>query len=326
MGKVISTSPTFGRYSQVPLEMLKQAGHEIEIIPKEKTSNEEQIINALREADALIVGVESITQSVIEQLPQLKVIAKHGAGVDNIDINAASSANIIVANAPGANRHAVADYVFGLLLSLSRGIPKTFQSIKKNDWKLHVGSELYKKTIGVIGTGKIGTEVIRRAKGFNMEVLAFDPFPNNELVENFNINYVPLAELISKSDFITLHVDLTEQTKHLIGEDELRAMKKTSMLINTSRGGVVDEESLYRALSENWIRAAALDVFEKEPVGATPLLELENFIGTPHTAGYTEEALTEVGIITAQNVIDVLAGKKPSYVVNEVAVTKERVK
>lgn len=317
MKKVVSTSPTFGKYSQKPIEMLKEAGYELVLVPREQTRTVEQMAEVVKEADALIVGVEPVTEEVIAGAKKLKVIAKHGAGVDNIDLKAASKANIPVTNAPGANSHAVADYVFALMLSVCRNIPNVYNKLKNNSWNIHVGVEVFNKTIGVIGTGKIGSEVIRRAKGFNMDILAYDLYPNKELEEKYNVKYVSLEELLQNADFVTLHVDLTEQTRNLISEKQFQMMKKTSVLINTSRGVTVCEKSLYQALKDRQIFAAALDVFETEPVGQSPLLELDNFIGTPHSAGYTEEALTTVGIITAQNIIDELTGKGSPYVVNK---------
>ncbi|MDX5475011.1 MAG: phosphoglycerate dehydrogenase [Bacillaceae bacterium] len=313
MFKVVSSSPTFGKYSEDPVKTLLSNNCEIKMIDRDITSDEEKFANALKDVDALIVGVEKITPTVLKHATNLKIIAKHGAGVDNIDMVETNKRNIIVANAPGANRHAVADYVFGLLLSVSRNIPSAVQDVKNNKWTTYIGSELYNKTLGVIGTGRIGKEVVKRAQGFNMNVLCFDLYPELKLEAEGNCKYVELEELLRLSDFITLHTDLNANSKSFIGKKELESMKSTAFIINTARGGIIDENALHHALKNNEIMGAALDVFENEPVTSSTLLDLPNFIGTPHIAGYTKEALREVGMITVTNVLNVLQGREPEY-------------
>lgn len=297
------------------MELLKSKGYELEILNREITSNEKEFAKAIKDADALIVGVENISRTVLDQAVKLKVIAKHGAGVDNIDLEATAQRNIVVTNAPGANRHAVADMVFGLFLSLARYIPKAHHELNTNHWPRYVGNEVYQKTLGVIGTGKIGKEVIRRAQGFNMRVLCYDRYPSDALEQKGLGKYVSLQELIEESDFITIHTDLNSESKSLIGKNEFSFMKKNAFLVNTARGGIVDEQALYQALKDGEIKGAALDVFEQEPIVDSPLLTLPNFVATPHMAGYTEEALREVGMLTAQNVIDVLEQRQPAFVI-----------
>lgn len=313
MFKVVSSSPTFGLYSEDPVKMLESKGYNLELIHSEVSSNEEKFAEALRDADALIVGVEKISPTVLKHADKLKVIAKHGAGVDNIDLKEAARKNIVVANAPGANRHAVADLVFGLFFSIARQIPAAFESIKSKEWPRLVGNEVYNKTLGVIGTGRIGKEVIKRAQGFNMNVLCFDLYPDDQIEKQGFGRYVAFEELLEEADFLTVHTDLNDETKALIGQDELTMMKKSAFLVNAARGGIIDEQALYQALASKKIKGAAMDVFEEEPLLNSPLLQLPNFIATPHMAGYTEEALREVGMLTAQNVIDVLEQRKPAF-------------
>jgi D-3-phosphoglycerate dehydrogenase / 2-oxoglutarate reductase len=315
MFKIVSSSPTFGKYSNVPVELLRSKGYELEILNRDITTCEDAFAKAIKDADALIVGIEKITSVVLDQAKRLKVIAKHGAGVDNIDLDAAERKNIVVTNAPGANRHAVADMVFGLFLSVARSIPRANQEIKTNHWPWYVGTEIYQKKLGVIGTGKIGKEVIRRAKGFNMITLCYDLYPSEDIEQKGLGKYVSLQELIKESDFITIHTDLNKYSESLIGKSEFSLMKKSAFLVNTARGGIVDEDALYQALKNGEIKGAALDVFEQEPLLNTPLLSLPNFVATPHMAGYTKEALREVGMLTAQNVIDVLEERKPAFIV-----------
>jgi D-3-phosphoglycerate dehydrogenase len=311
--KIVSTSPTFGKYSLDPIHFLEAEGCQVTILPTEVSHNEEALGNALKEVDGLIVGVEKITSRVLQDVPKLKVIAKHGAGVDNIDLQASAEKNIPIAFAPGANRHAVADLVFGLMLSLAREIPQSLSQIKGGEWPRVIGFEVFGKTLGVIGTGRIGKEVIRRAQGFNMNIIAFDLYPDQDLKESGVVTYVSLEELYKQADFITIHTDLNEHSKSMIRTPQLEAMKETVFLINTARGGIIDEQDLYLSLKDQKIGGAALDVFGQEPLKQSPLVELSNFIATPHMAGYTYEALREVGMITARNILNVLKGKEPEF-------------
>jgi D-3-phosphoglycerate dehydrogenase len=312
MFKVVSSSPTFGKYSNLPITHLENAGCEVVILDSDVANDEEKLSHALKDAHALVVGVEKITKMVIESAKNLKVIAKHGAGVDNIDLAAARERNISVAFAPGANRHAVADLAFGLLLSLAREIPSSNRRVIQGEWPRVVGIELFGKNLGVIGTGKIGKEVIRRAKGFNMEIIAFDQNKDPELIES-GVRYVELDDLLKGSDFITIHTDLNDQSRNMFTTKEFEKMKDTAYIVNTARGGIINEHDLYEALKRGDIAGAALDVFKQEPAGHSPLMELRNFIGTPHMAGYTVDALEVVGMITARNILNILNGKKAEY-------------
>ncbi|WP_209124157.1 phosphoglycerate dehydrogenase [Alkalihalobacillus sp. BA299] len=313
MYKVVSSSPTFGKFSNDPVELLQSNNCELQILEQDITSDENKFAEALKGADALIVGVEKVTSRVLQNADQLKIIAKHGAGVDNIAIKEAQGKNIIVANAPGANRHAVADLVFGLFLSVARQIPAAFSEIKEQKWPRLIGNEIFGKTLGVIGTGRIGKEVIRRARGFNMNVLCYDLYPDKELDQQEQVQYVAFEKLLQQADFITIHTDLNEHSNSLIGKEELKMMKSTAFIVNTARGGIINEEALYHSLQKGEIKGAAMDVFVEEPLTHSPLLELSNFVATPHMAGYTYEALREVGMITARNVINVLEQKAPLY-------------
>lgn len=312
MYKVVSSSPTFGKYSKKPIKALESEGCTVIILDGEVANDEEKLADAISDADALIVGVEKITKKVLNEAQKLKVIAKHGAGVDNIDLMATGEKGIPVAFAPGANRHAVADLAFGLILSLARKIPNSYLSLSEGSWPRVVGVELYEKTLGVVGAGRIGKEVIRRARGFDMKILAFDPYQDAELI-HYGVDYVELDKLLSESDFISIHTNLNEQSRGLFDRDTFKKMKNSSFLVNTSRGEIIDEKALYEALNDGEIAGAALDVFEVEPAGSSPLLSLPNFIGTPHMAGYTVEALEEVGMITSRNVVNVLKGEKAEY-------------
>ncbi len=315
--KVLSTSPTFGYYVSEPVEYLKNHGCAIELTPQTKKLSEEEIIHKVTDLDAMIVGIEKITEKVIAAAQKVKIISKHGAGVDNIDMNAASSKGIVVTSAPGANSDAVADLTVGLFLAVARKIPFADRSIREGAWPRVVGVQLSGKVLGIIGLGQIGKKVARRASGFDMKVLAYDIIKDEEFAFKNGITYTSMEEIFSQCDYISLHIPLMPSTQHLIGEKELGRMKKDTILVNISRGNIVDEEALYQALKTGRIRGASLDVFAREPADkANPLLALDNFIATPHMGGYTSEALRETGMICVRDIVSMLEGGRPQYVVN----------
>ena len=317
-GKVFVSALSFSRYSSEPRRLLEEKGLELILNDTGRPLTEVEMKEALRrwQPVALIVGVDPVTCEVMEVATQLKIIAKHGVGVDNIDIPAAQRQGIVVTNAPGSNAQAVADLAFGLLLACTREIILADRTTRQGRWDRFVGGEVWEKTLGIIGTGRIGLAVARRARGFNMRILAYDPRPNLEATSELGIVYTDLEKLLQESDFISLHAPLTEDTYHLINEGRLRLMKKEAILINTARGELVDEEALYRALKEGWIRGAGLDVFSEEPPVGSPLLELDNVVVTPHIGAYTREANLRMGLAVAKNILKVLRGEKADSEVN----------
>jgi len=314
--KIVSTSPTFGFYVKEPVDYLEQNGCEVELIPQGKKLTEDELVACAGGSDAMIVGVEKITRRVLTGGNRLKVIAKHGAGVDNIDMNAATERKIVVTSAPGANSDAVADLTFGLFLSLARKIPFADRSVKAGGWPRIVGTQFNGKTLGIVGSGQIGKKVAKRATGFDLKVLIYDVVKDHEFAARHGVQYLPLDEVLSQSDFVSIHVPLMEATRNMIGERELGLMKKEAFLVNIARGGVVDEKALFDALKEQRIRGAALDVFSQEPAKGNPLLELENVIATPHMGMYTSEALNVTGMICVRNIVAVLKGNKPEFLNN----------
>lgn len=308
--KILSTSPSFGYFAPEPLEHLKNHGCEVELVPQGKKLSEEEIIEKVRETDALIVGVEKITELVIKASKNLKIIAKHGAGVDNIDVEAASSRGIVVINAAGANSDAVADLTIGLFLAIARSIPFADRSVREGSWPRVAGTQFNEKVLGIIGLGQIGKKVAKRASGFDVKIIAYDVVKDEAFAQKWGINYLSLDELLTESDFVSIHIPLGSSTHRLIGEKELRLMKKGAYLVNISRGDIVDEEALYKALKEGVIRGAALDVFSEEPLRESPLFGLDNVILTPHMGGYTYEALKETGMICVRGIVNVLEGRQ----------------
>jgi D-3-phosphoglycerate dehydrogenase len=274
------------------------------------------MLKLIKDIDGIIIGIDELSAEIIEEANKLKVISKYGTGLDNIDINMATNKKIIVTSTPTANVDAVADLAFGLILSLARRIPEADKKTKSGKWGKIIGKAVWEKTLGVIGLGKIGRQVVKRAKGFEMNILAFDTVKDKKFVQKYGIKYVNLEKLLQKSDYVSIHIPLNNDTRNMISYKELEKMKKDAFLINTSRGGIVDEEDLYDALRNNKLRGAALDVYKNEPPRESPLKELDNVIMTPHIGAYTEEAIENMSIQAAQNVVDVLEGREPQNRVN----------
>jgi len=288
------------------LEVLKDAGLEVSYQPK---ISAEDLIKQIPEYDAVIVRSRTkITSSVIEAGKKLRVIGRAGAGLDNIDTKAALARNIIVVNTPESSTQAVAELTIGLMLSLARKIPLGDRGIKEGRWLKSemMGIELKGKTLGIIGLGRIGRRVGAIAKAFGMKILVYDKRKLPEkLIKLLSAEVVDIDTLLSKSDFVTLHVPLTPETRHMISRERLAKMKKGAYLINTSRGEVVDEEALYEALKEGWLAGAALDVFKQEPP-TSEVVKLPNVICTPHIGAQTVEAQEAAGERVAEKVIKAL--------------------
>lgn len=304
------------------LDRLRRAG-EVTVAAK---LGEADLIKRIPEFDALVVRSETkVTASVLEAGRRLRVVGRAGVGVDNIDVAAATRKGILVVNAPRGNIVAAAEHTIALLFALARWVPQADASVKRGEWNRarFVGTEIRGKTLGIIGLGNVGSEVAKRAHGLEMEVVAYDPIVSVERAELFNVELVTLNELLERSDFITVHVPLVDANRHLIGADELLKMKPTARLVNTARGGVVDEVALCDALQSGRLAAAAADVFEQEPAGKNPLFSLPNFVATPHIAASTAEAQVSVAFDVAEEVAAVLAGDLPRYAVNAPALPPE---
>lgn len=308
MDKVLVTNASFAKYSTRAQNILE--GYGLEIIRPKQPVTEEDLLSNLDDVVAIITGLEPISKNIINSAPRLKVIVKHGIGVDNIDLDAAKEKGVIVANSPGTNREAVADLVFGLMLSLARNISKSDSQVRAGQWPKVFGQSVYGKTLGIIGLGAIGKSMVKRARGFDMKVIAFDNYWDKEYADANGVIYSDIEGILKEADFVSLHIPLTDETKNLISMNQLNMMKPTAYLINASRGGVVDEEALCKALSEGRIAGAGLDVFSSEPPINSPLLGLENVILTPHMGGFTDGALGLTSEFVAQVVIDVLEGKE----------------
>jgi len=292
---------------------LRQAGYRLRTSLYDPARRTEDLIAALADADAAIVGLDPIDGAVLDRTPRLRVVARTGVGYDNIDVAAASARDVVVCATVGSNDRTVAELTWGLILALARRIPQHDALVRAGRWERTHGMELWGKTLGVVGFGAIGRAVARRGAGFEMTVLAHDPGPDEQAARALGVTLCSLPALLSVSDVVTLHVPLDRGSHHLIGEIELGMMKPSALLINTSRGGVVDEPALVAALHEGAIGGAALDVFAAEPPG--PVLEglkdLPNVVLTPHYAGGTKESIARALHMAVDNVARVLEGRRP---------------
>jgi D-3-phosphoglycerate dehydrogenase / 2-oxoglutarate reductase len=304
--KVLVATRSFGSTSQKPWDVLNQAGFDIVRADMSFEMTEDRLIDLLQDISGAIVGVVPLTKRVIENAPRLKVVSMHGVGVDHIDLKAAAQQGIVVANCPGTNDQAVADLAIGLMIATARNLPTANQALRDGKWGRYNGNELWKKTLGLIGFGHIGYAVAKRALGFDMCILVYDPYIKPEQIDLPSTTMVTLDELISKSDFISLHASLTDETQGMIGAEQFEAMNPNTYLINTARGGLVDEEALVYALKHHQIAGAGLDVFVEEPPLSSELLKLENIVVTPHIGAHTNEAIERMGILAAQNIVGFL--------------------
>ena len=309
---------------EVGVEALRKEGLDVLSVP---TLPEAELSARIADCHGLIVrSATKVTATLLAAAPELAVVGRAGAGVDNIDVEAASERGVIVMNTPGANTIAVAEHTIGLLLSLARKLPQAHGALKGGTWDRgrFAGVELFGKVLGIIGLGRIGSEVARRALGLRMQVIAYDPYLTAEAAQKIGMEVVELDELFRRADFISIHTPLTKETHSLIGPKEFARMKDGVRLINCARGGVISEAALVEAVRSGKVAGAALDVFEQEPLpGDHPLLGVEQIILTPHLAASTEEAQAAVSLAIAKQVADVLVRGVVTNAVNVPSVDPE---
>ncbi|HHV80820.1 MAG: D-glycerate dehydrogenase [Dictyoglomi bacterium] len=298
--------------------------HDVEVNPYDRVLTREELLQAVKGRDGILcLLTDKIDAEVFDAAgPQLKVVSNYAVGYDNIDVDEATKRGIVVTNTPGVLTETTADLAWALIMSVARRIveaDKFTRAGKYDGWApmLFLGQDIYGKTLGIIGMGRIGQAVARRAKGFNMKVLYNDirRIPE-ELEKELNATFASMDEVIENSDFISLHTYLSPETYHLINEEKLKRMKKTAYLINTSRGPVIDEAALVKALKEGWIAGAGLDVYEFEPKLVPGLAECENAVLLPHIASASVETRTKMATMAAENLLAVLAGRMPPNPVN----------
>ncbi|MBM4447532.1 MAG: phosphoglycerate dehydrogenase [Chloroflexi bacterium] len=279
----------------------------------------EELKSIIGDYEALIVRSETkATADIIQAGTKLQVIARAGVGLDNIDVEAATRQGVVVVNAPTGNTMAAAEHTMAMMLALARHIPQANAKLKSGAWKRsdYMGVELRGKTLGIVGLGNVGSEVARRAQAFNMRLVGYDPFVSADYARNLGVELVPLEQLLKESDFITLHLPLTSQTKGLFGAKALNKLKPTVRIINCARGGLIDEEALLKAVEAGKVAGAAVDVFVKEPVTDSILFQSDKIIVTPHLGASTTEAQASVALEVAEQVMAVLKGQPARYAVN----------
>lgn len=301
MSEIFLAPATFGHYSFRPKNILEEYNFTFRKNSLGRKLLPEEIVELAYNADGIIAGTESYSEDVINKLPNLKVISRLGVGLDNIDLKIADEKGIkvFITNSPAP---AVAELILGLMLDIKRRISNQNQNLKEGKWEKKMGSLLQGNTLGIIGLGTVGKALIRLVQGFDFIVLAYDQVKDEKFQREYNVQYTELNTLLKESDIVSLNINLTDQTKYLINKTRLKLMKSDSVLINTSRGEIVDELALYTALKNGELAGAGLDVFEQEPYSGL-FTELENVVLTPHIGSYAKEVRVQMEIEAAQNLI-----------------------
>ena len=298
------------------LGLLRSFTKEIIFNTEERPLTEDELIPLLKDCDGCVAGLDHFTRKVIQNVSGLKVISRYGVGVDSVDLEAAREKGVAVCNTPGANSNAVADLTFGLLLCLARNLLFLDKNLREDKWLRLTGIELYGKTLGIIGLDAVGKAVAKRASGFSMKILAYDPFINSEYAKANGIINASFDDVTREADFLSLHLPLTKETRNIISGETMKAMKKGAIIINTARGGLIDEKAAYELLKSGHLGGLGLDAFEMEPPPAQELFTLDNVVLTPHTGAYTAEAMANMADMAVQNLIDVLSGRNCPNIVN----------
>jgi phosphoglycerate dehydrogenase-like enzyme len=313
MKKVLVT-PTVLAGNTGPYEkLLRAAGFELVFSPRPGQLTEEELLNALPGISATIAGMEPYTRRVLQANPMLRVIARAGVGYDGVDLAAATHCGVAVAIAPGTNQESVAEHTFSLILALAKGLILQHAAVLAGQWPRQPNIPLRGRNLGISGLGRIGKAVAIRGAGFGMRLLANEPVPDHSFVKQYNVTLLPFDQLAKEADYLTLHVPLTPESRHMINKRVLALMKPTAFLINTSRGGLVNEKDLLEALSGRRIAGAGLDVLEQEPPSADhPFFKLDNVVLTPHSAGVDLQSRDDMATSAAQAIISLSRGEWPA--------------
>jgi len=316
--RVLVTARSFGSADQKAAKFLEENDCEVIKLAAGNGPIPEQLKRELPEADAVIAGLEIYCKDLIECAPKLKVISRYGVGYDKVDLKAASDNGVIVTYTPGANGDSVADMAVALMLNAARNVSYMDQCMKGENQQRPTGVEMWEKTLGVIGAGRIGKGAARRCKGFNMRILCYDTFQDEAFKKECGAEYTDLDTIIKEADFITIHCPLIDETRNMFSTEQFKAMKKHAVIVNTSRGGIINEAALYEALKNGEIGAAGLDVTVEEPPYGSPLLTLPNCTVTPHAGAATYEASSKMSMMAAKNIVDVLKTGKCNLTVNKI--------
>ncbi|HUE99377.1 MAG TPA: phosphoglycerate dehydrogenase [Anaerolineales bacterium] len=312
--RLLVTPTSYGKNdSRLKSELEAQVG-EVIYNPTGKPLSSAEVAKLLPGVDGYIAGLDGIDANAIKPADRLKVIARYGVGVDNVDLSAAKEKGIVVTNTPGANSASVAELALGLMLALARQIPQAVEAVHQGKWPRSAGLSLEDKTVGIMGFGAIGKQLARRLAGFDCRILAFDPFGDAAFAKDNHVDLVTLDEVIEQADFVSLHLPLLPETRCMVNDTFLKRMKKGSFLINTSRGEVIDEDALLRALQSGHLNGAALDAFTVEPPDPKhPLLALPQVIATPHLGAQTDGATSNMGWLAMKDCLAVLKNEEPAF-------------
>jgi D-3-phosphoglycerate dehydrogenase len=314
--KILVTPTSFQPGQANPaLETLEAFAGELVFNPHPRPLTEDELIPLLAGCRGCIAGLDFFTRNVIKNAPDLRVISRYGAGVDRVDLAAAREHGVVVCNTPGVNAQAAADLTLGLLLCLARKIPLLDRQTRDGRWTRSTGIELYGKTIGILGLGAVGRAVAKRAAGFSMTVLARDTHIDMDYARANGIRAAAFDTLVRESDFLCLHLPLNSETRYIISGDVMRSMKRGAIIVNTARGGLIDEAAALALLKSGHLGGLGLDVYEDEPPKQSPLFGMDNVVLTPHTAAHTAEAIAAMAARSVQNLIDVLSGRDCPYTV-----------
>jgi D-3-phosphoglycerate dehydrogenase len=316
--KVLVTATNYSTYCAAAKKLLEENHFQVIENTLGRPHTFSELKELVPEVEAVIAGVDTWHEAVFKIAPKLKVIARFGVGVDNIDLQKAKEYGIKVTNAKGGNATPVAELTVGLILGIMRNIPYLNNSLRRGNWDRLMGHELTGKSLGLLGFGEIAQGVAKKLQGFELKICAFDKYPNFEKAQQLGVTMMEMADVLKSCDVISLHLPSFKETYHILGKDQFAMMKPGAYFINTARGVLVDEKALCEALKSGRLAAAALDVYEEEPARPTnPLFKLDNVICTPHTAAETYETYTAVSMITAQAVLDVFHQKTPKNLLND---------
>ena len=316
MPSVLITGTVLATLDDAELGALQAAGWAVQFAAQGAGATEDDLLELLRGHDAVVAGGEPYTRQVMARSPTLRHIARWGVGFDRVDLQAATELGVLVTTAQGANDWAVADHTFALMLALAHGLVETDRGVRAGIWTRTVGADVWRKTLGLVGLGRIGQGVAQRAWGFEMKVLAVEPYPDRVFVERYEIELVSLEQLLRRSDFVSLHLPTSPKTRQVINADRLVLMKPTAYLINTARGSLIDEDSLYAALTEERLAGAGLDVREREPPSDDRFYGLSNVVMTSHVAGVTRETAAAMSRMCAQSILQATRGELPTGLLN----------
>ncbi|MDR3050190.1 MAG: phosphoglycerate dehydrogenase [Oscillospiraceae bacterium] len=308
-GKILATPRSFGQAGD-PIGLLERAGYTVVKNPLGRIMTEDEMCEHIAGAVGVILGVDPMTARVLGAAKQLRAISKYGVGVDNIDMPRAKELNIPVSITRGANADAVADYAFALMAACARKLVPIDAACRRRDWGKVTTLDIWGKTIGILGLGAIGKGLARRAAGFGMRVLAYDIYWDKDYAAANGIVYARPEEIYAACDFISLHLPLTDESRHMISDAQFQAMKPTAILVNTARGGLVDEAALVRALQNHTIYAAGMDAFAQEPPQDEALYALDNLVMGSHCAASTQGAVENMGMMAAQNLLASLTDER----------------